>query len=92
MARTLETLDPGTAVFCGERRVGAVSGIYAEGNARSVEWLIVAWDERGDLAVPATEVEDVDDDGVTLMHSDPKFYDDLMNFSEERFPTVHKIG
>ena len=34
MARTLETLDLGTPVFCGENRVGDVRGLYAEGSAR----------------------------------------------------------
>jgi hypothetical protein len=92
MAHTLETLDLGTPVYCGEARVGAVAGLYAEGQARSVEWVIVAWDNRGDLAVPVAEVEDIDDRGVVLMHSEPHFYDDLNEFSEARFPTVHKLA
>ncbi len=92
MARTLETLDLGTAVFCGEQRVGAVSGLYAEGDARAVEWLIVSWGSRGDLAVPSDEIEDVGERGVTLMHSDPHFYDTLIAFSEDRFPTVRKLA
>jgi hypothetical protein len=92
MARTLETLDLGTAVFCGDQRIGAVSGLYAEGNARSVELLVVDWDGRGDLAIPSDEIEDVNDRGVILMHSDPHFYDDLIAFSEDRFPTVHKLA
>ncbi len=92
MARTLETLDLGTPVFCGGTRVGTVSGLYAEGAAKSVEWVVVRWDERGNLAVPATEVEDIDDAGVVLMHSETKFYDDLIDFDESRFPTVHKLA
>jgi hypothetical protein len=92
MARTLETLDLGTPVFCGTAQVGAVRGLYAEGHARSVEWLVVEWGARGEVALPATEVEDVDDRGVTLMHADPHFYDDLIDFDEARFPTVHKLG
>ena len=91
MARTLETLDLGTPVFCGEARVGAVRGLYAEGHARSVEWLVVEWGERSAVALPATEVEDIDDAGVMLMHSDPHFYDDLVDFDEARFPTAHKL-
>ena len=53
MARTLETLDLGTPVFVGEVRVGDVRGLYAEGAARSVEWLVVDWESRGEVAVPA---------------------------------------
>ena len=92
MARILETLDLGTAVFCGDVRVGTVSGLYAEGQARAVEWLVVTWGDRGDLAVPATEVEGIDERGVLLMHADPAFYDELIDFSEARFPTVHKLA
>jgi hypothetical protein len=92
MARTLESLDPGTPVWCGETRVGAVAGVYGEGNARAVELVAVAWEQRGTLAVSATEIEDVDEHGVTLMHDDVHFYDDLVEFSEARFPTVHKLG
>jgi hypothetical protein len=92
MARTLETLDLGTPVFCGETRVGTVSGLYAEGHAKSVEWVVVSWADRGDLAVPATEVEDIADRGVVLMHEETRFYDDLIDFNEARFPTVHKLA
>ncbi len=92
MARTLETLDLGTPVFVGDTRVGTVDGLYAEGQAKSVEWVVVRWDGRGDLAVPATEVEDIEERGVVLMHSQTQFYDDLMDFSEARFPTVHKLA
>ena len=92
MARTLETLDLGTPVFCGDVRVGSVSGLYAEGQAKSVEWLVVRWDARGDLALSASEVVDIDDRGVVLMHAEPQFYDDLIVFDETRFPTVHKLA
>jgi hypothetical protein len=57
-----------------------------------VEWVVVEWDRRGELAVPATEVEDIDDRGVILMHAETHFYDDLMNFDEAHFPTVHKLA
>ena len=92
MARTLETLDLGTPVFVGDVRVGDVSGLYAEGAARSVEWVVVNWNERGDLAVPAMEVGNVDDHGVTLMQSDLRSYELLTAFSEDRFPTVRKLA
>ncbi len=92
MARTLETLALGTPVFCGDTRVGSVHGLYAEGSARSVEWVIVTWDGRGDVAIPAIEVGTVDDGGVTLLQSDPHSYDGTPEFDESRFPTVRKLA
>jgi hypothetical protein len=92
MARILETLDLGTAVYCGDERVGDVRGLYAEGTARAVEWVVVGWDGRGLLAVPATDVGSIDDRGVNLLENDVRAYDALMDFSEARFPTVHKLA
>jgi hypothetical protein len=92
MARTLETLDLGTPVYCGEERVGDVRGLYAEGTARSVEWVVVDWASRGLVAVPSIEVGSVDDRGVTLMQQHPHDYDGLPAFNEQRFPTVRKLA
>lgn len=92
MARTLETLDLGTPVYCGETRVGEVRGLYAEGSARSVEWVIVDWGSRGRVAVPAIEIGNVDDRGVTLIQQEPREYDGLPAFTEDRFPTVRKLA
>lgn len=92
MARTLETLDLGTPVFCGEARVGDVRGLYAEGSARAVEWVVVEWSGRGDVAVPATEIGGIDDRGVMLIQSNPGDYAGLPAFSEARFPTVRKLA
>jgi hypothetical protein len=92
MARTLETLDLGTPVFCGEERVGDVRALYAEGSARAVEWVVVDWVARGAVAVPAIEIGSIDDRGVTLIQGDPKEYQGLPAFNEERFPTVRKLA
>jgi hypothetical protein len=92
MARTLEALDLGTPVYCGEERVGDVRGLYAEGSARAVEWVVVDWSARGLVAVPAIEVGSVDDRGVTLIQSNPRDYESLPAFNEERFPTVRKLA
>lgn len=92
MARTLETLDLGTPVFCGDVRVGEVRGLYAEGAARSVEWVVVDWVARGEVAVPSIEVGSVDERGVTLMQQSAHDYDGLPAFNEERFPTVRKLA
>jgi hypothetical protein len=92
MARTLETLDLGTPVFCGETHVGDVCGLYAEGTARSVEWVVVNWVARGAVAVPAIDIGSVDDRGVTLIQANPHDYEGLPAFNEERFPTVRKLA
>jgi hypothetical protein len=92
MTRLLETLDLDTSVYCGADLVGTVRGLYAEGSARSVEWVVVDWHGRGPLAVPATEIESIDDRGISLMQSDVHAYDTLIDFSEARFPTAHKLA
>jgi hypothetical protein len=92
MARTLESLDPGTPVYAGQTRVGDVRAVYAEGNARIAELLVVHWDARDeDVAIPTTEVESVDDDSVVLMRRESDQYTDLAPFDAERFPTMKKL-
>jgi hypothetical protein len=92
MARTLESLDPGTPVYAGQTRVGDVRAVYAEGNARIAELLVVHWDARDeDVAIPTTEVESVDDDSVQLMRRESDQYTDLAPFDAERFPTMKKL-
>ena len=92
MARTLESLDPGTPVFAGETRIGTVVAVYAEGDARIAEILVVHWDARHeDVAVPTTEVESVDDGGVHLMRQEPDQYNDLAPFDPPAFPTMRKL-
>jgi hypothetical protein len=93
MAHTLEDLRPGTPVYCGDARIGEVVGLYSEGASRAVEWVVVHWQDGGarEVALPATEVEAVNERGVTLMHHDPKFYAELTTFSESRFPTARRL-
>jgi hypothetical protein len=93
MARTLETLEPGTPVFCGDTRVGEVHALYAEGTSRAVDWLVVHW-SNGDreVALPSSEVEAVNDAGVQLMHNEERFYAELTTFDAARFPTAHRLS
>ncbi|MGA2392833.1 MAG: hypothetical protein ABSH03_05725 [Candidatus Lustribacter sp.] len=92
MARTLETLALETPVYCGETRVGEVRALYTEGSSRAVEWVVVNWAARGDVAVPAIEIGSVDEHGVSLIQADPREYDGLPAFTEQRFPTVRKLA
>jgi hypothetical protein len=93
MARTLESLDPGTPVFAGSTRVGEVRAVYAEGDARSAELIVVSWDARegDDVAIPGTEIVSVDDDGVHLMRQESDQYADLAPFDASRFPTMKQL-
>ncbi len=92
MARILESLEPGTPVFAGETCVGSVRAVFAEGDARSAELLVVLWDATGDeVAVPTTEVQDVSSRGVELMRREADQYTDLAPFDAERFPTMKRI-
>ena len=93
MARTLESLAPGTPVFAGATRVGAVTAVYAEGDARAAEIVVVRWEATGeDLAVPAVQVESVTEQGVQLMRTEPDRYDDLVPFDASRYPTMKKLA
>ncbi|BDE06955.1 hypothetical protein WPS_22310 [Vulcanimicrobium alpinum] len=93
MARTLESLVPGTPVFAGSTRVGDVVAVYAEGEARIAELVIVKWAASGDdVAVPTTEIESIDAQGVQLIRREADQYKDLAPFDVERFPTLRKIA
>lgn len=92
MARTLESLDPGTPVLAGETRVGTVTGVYAEGEARSAHLIAVHWDARGDVvAVPSAEIATIDESGVRLIRQEPDQYADLAPFDESRFVGLRRL-
>ncbi len=92
MARTLETLEPGTPVYAGATRVGEVRAVYGEGDGRTAELLAVQWDARGEeVAIPATEVQSVDGTGVQLMRQEPDQYGDLAPFDAARFTTMKQL-
>lgn len=93
MARTLESLLPGTAVFAGSTNVGTVTGLYTEGDNRSVEVVVVAWTARGeDVAVPAAEIASIDDEGVHLMRTEADQQQDLAPFDAGRFATLKRLA
>ncbi len=93
MARTLESLDPGTPVYAGGTRVGEVRAVYAEGDARSAELVVVSWDARNgdDVAVPSTEIESIDGAGVQLIRQESDQYADLAPFDASNFPTMKQL-
>ena len=93
MARTLEALEPGTPVFAGSTRVGEVRAVYAEGNSRSADLVIVSWDAREgeNVAVPSTEILSVTDEGVQLIRQEADQYADLAPFDPANFPTMKRL-
>ena len=93
MSRRLETIAPGTPVFCGDRRVGSVEGIYTEGDSRLPEYLAVAWDARGvTILIRTNDVQSIEQRGVVLQSLDPTTYETTATFEPRRFPTIKKLN
>jgi hypothetical protein len=93
MARRLETLEPGTAVFCGETRVGSVDGVYAEGTAEVAEYMVVRWESRDNtpVLIATKDVETLEDRGVTLMGDDAQQYEIAPKYEEKLYPSLRRI-
>lgn len=93
MAHTLESLQPGTPVYCGDQHVGDVRAVYAEGESRVAELIVVHWNlgRDEDVALPTSEVVAVTDRGVELINGDPHTYATLATFDAVRYPTVHPL-
>ncbi len=91
MVKRLEELDPGTPVFCGERRVGEVRGVFAEGSSELAEYLHVYWEPRSlDVLVATDDVGGIEDRGVVLLGSAQR-YDDLLSFDATAHPTMRRL-
>ena len=76
MKRRLEELDPGTAVYCEERRVGEVRGVYSIGESQLAEFLNVFWESNSsELLIPTSDVSDITDSGVVLSGTVESFSD-----------------
>ncbi len=92
MARTLESVQPGTPVYAGETRIGSVRAAYTAGSSRAVELLVVHHDARDeDVAIAAGDIEAVDDAGVQLMGRNAEDYRDLAPFDPARFSTMKQL-
>ena len=92
MAKLLEDLEPGTAVFVGEAFVGEISAVYAEGDARRADYLAVHWDSRNAQVLVATsDVQALEPRGVILVGSEPETYATLAVFDEARMPQLRKL-
>lgn len=93
MARRLEGLDSGTPVFCGEKRVGTVDGVYAEGTAEVAEYLVVRWESRDNtpVLIATKDVQTLEGRGVTLMGDDPQQYATAPKYEDKLYPSLRRI-
>lgn len=94
MARRLETLQPGTPVFCGEKRVGSVDGVYAEGTSEVAEYMVVRWESRDNtpVLIATKDVETLEGRGVTLIGDDPQQYVTAPKYEDKLYPSLRRIN
>ncbi|HLI94497.1 MAG TPA: hypothetical protein VKT72_00240 [Candidatus Baltobacteraceae bacterium] len=92
MPRLLEELQRGTPVLDSNgSQIGEIRAVYASGDARTAEFLLVYWNARGEEAlVPSDEAMQVDDRGVTLRQP-AEWYDDRPAFNPSANPLLHKL-
>ncbi len=92
MPRLLEDLQSGVPVLDVDgMRAGEIRAVYASGDARGAEFLLVFWTDRGEEAlVPADEAMEVDDEGVTLRQS-VLAYADRPAFDPAANPMLHRL-
>lgn len=93
MSRRLETLVPGTPVFCGDRRVGSIEGVYTEGDSRLPEYIGVRWESRAaTILIPTNDVQSLESIGVILQSMDPAVYETIAAFDPKASPTIKKLA
>lgn len=92
MPRLLEELEPGTPVRDNNgTQIGEVRGVYAYGETRSAEYVLVFWTERGEEAlVPVDEAMNVTDDGMILRQS-AGAYADRPAFDPAANPLIRRM-
>ena len=93
MAQRLEALAVGTPVYCGETRVGAVDGVYAEGKSEVAEYMVVRWDSReGTPVLIATkDVASLETRGVQLMGEEQGQYVTAPRYEERLYPSLRRL-
>ena len=92
MARMLENLEAGTPVRAADgQSVGEVRAVYTTGDSRVAEYLAVFWNERDEEAlIPTEEVLTIDDGGVVL-RSSARVYADLVAYTPDQNPLLHRL-
>lgn len=92
MPRLLEDLQPGTPVRDNANtQVGEVRGVYAYGDTRSAEYVLVYWTARGEEAlIPVDEAMNVTEDGMILRQTGPA-YEDRPAFDPSANPLIRRL-
>ncbi|HEV2262502.1 MAG TPA: hypothetical protein VGR69_09475 [Candidatus Rubrimentiphilum sp.] len=92
MPRLLEDLDHGTPVLSiQEGTIGEVRGVFASGETRVPQYLLVYWnDTREETLLDTNEVLTISDEGVKL-RSQRKTYAGLTAFDTENNPLIHRL-
>ena len=93
MPRLLENLEHGTPVVsASEGKVGEVRGVFAIGETRVPQCLLVYWtDTREETLLDANEVLTISDDGVVL-RSIRKMYEILPAYDPKSSPLLHRLA
>ena len=92
MPRLLEELEPGTPVRDSNgTQIGEVRGVYASGDTRSAQYVMVYWSARAQEAlIPVDEATNVNEDGVTLRQP-AAAYDDRPAFDPAANPLIRRL-
>jgi hypothetical protein len=93
MARLLNELEVGTRVFDADGApAGEVRATYGLGGSHVVEYLLVYWSARGEVAlISSDEVASYDDAGITLFKS-ASSYESLPAFDPAANPELHRLS
>lgn len=91
MSRLLEDLQPGTPVRTANGEpAGEVRAVYASGQARSAEFLLVYWHDRAETAlIAADEVLNIGSDGGVELRC--LSYAELPAFDPSANPQLHRL-
>lgn len=93
MPKLLENLAHGTAVLSAtEGKLGEVRGVFAIGETRVPECLLVYWnDTKEETLLDADEVLSITDDGVVL-RSLRKMYEVLPSYDPQSNPLLTRLS
>jgi hypothetical protein len=93
MAKLLESLAHGTPVLSAtEGKLGEVRGVFAIGETRVPECLLVFWDHsKEETLLDTDEVLSITDDGVVL-RSAKKMYEVLPAYDPQSNPLLKRLS
>lgn len=93
MPRLLENLEHGTPVVTAtEGKVGEVRGVFAIGETRIAQSLLIYWnDTKEETLLDTNEVLTISDDGVVLRGM-RKMYEVLPAYDPQSSPLLHRLA